>query len=194
MTQFARGISSQELQPLKKTTFIDSSLRTQFILLGSYSKKIGFPKEEQYPVELESTQNVFSDSNLFRFITQQSFVFLSADTTATSETNFDSASIEIKKFALGYLKVSANNRKYRFITFLQNDYPYWQTFINGRIIRHYTGYKSFISVPIEQGNSNVEFVFNPKPIKKAMAINVAILVLGLACLMFRALRNRPLFT
>jgi hypothetical protein len=193
MTQFAPGISPQELQPLKKTTFIDSGLRGQFILLGSYSKKIGFPREEQYPVELKSTQNFFSDSSLFRFITQQAYVFLSADTTTTSETNFDSSNIEIKKFAPGYLKVSVNNRKYRFITFLQNDYPYWQTFVNSRMTRHYTGYKCFITVPVEQGNNDVEFVFNPMPIKKAMSINVVILVLGLACLMFRGLRNRSIF-
>ena len=191
MTQFSRGIFSQELQPLYKTRFIDSTLRGQFIMLGSYSKKIGYPKEEQYPVELKSTQNFFTDSGVVRFITQQSYVFLSTDTTITSQTDFDTTSIEIKKFAPGYLNVSVNNGKYRFITFLQNDYPYWQTFINGRVIKHSTGFKSFISVPIEPGHNEVEFVFNPTPIKKAVMINGAILLLGLACLMFRRLRDWP---
>lgn len=192
MTQFSPGIFSQELQPLYKTSFIDSSLRGQFIMLGSYSKKIGYPKEEQYPVELKSTQNFFTDSSLVRFIIQQSYVFLSTDTTITSQTDFDSTSIEIKKFAPGYLNVAVNNGKYRFITFLQNDYPYWQTLINGKVVKHSTGFKSFISVPIEPGPNEVEFVFNPTPIKKAVMINGAILLLGLACLMFRRLRDRPL--
>lgn len=192
MTQFSPGIFSQELQPLYKTSFIDSGLRGQFIMLGSYSKKIGYPKEEQYPVELKSTQNFFTDSSLVRFIIQQSYVFLSTDTTITSQTDFDSTSIEIKKFAPGYLNVAVNNGKYRFITFLQNDYPYWQTFINGRVVKHSTGFKSFISVPIEPGHNDVEFVFNPTPIKKAVMINGALLLLGLACLMFRRLRDRPL--
>jgi hypothetical protein len=191
MTQFAPGISQQELQALYRTKFIDSSLKGQFIMLGSYSKKIGYPDEEQYPVELKNTQNFFSDSNLFRFITQQSYVFLSTDTTQKGETNFDSTRIEVKKFAPGDFHMTVNNGKYRFITFLQNNYPYWQAFVNGKMVRHYTGFKSFISVPIEPGSNEVEFVFNPAPIKKAMMINGTILLLGLACLMFRGLRDHP---
>jgi hypothetical protein len=192
MTQFGPGISRQELQPLYKTKFIDSGLKGQFTMLGSYSKKIGYPDEEQYPVELKNTQNFFSDSSLFRFITHQSYVFLSTDTTVTAETNFDSTTIKIKKFAPGNFHVFVNNGQYRFITFLQNDYPYWQTLVNGRMVRHYTSFKSFISVPIEPGNNDVEFFFNPTPIKKGIMINGAIILLALACLMFRGLRDYPL--
>ena len=158
-------------------------------MLGSYSKKIGYPKEEQYPIELKSTQSFFSDSGLFRFIIRQSYVFLSTDTTSTSETSFDSTSIDVKKFAPGHLYVSVNNRKYKFVTFLQNDYPHWQTFINGKSVKHYTGFKTFISIPIQSGRNEVEFVFNPPPVKKAMIANWGILLLGLIFLLSRRVRD-----
>jgi hypothetical protein len=193
MTQFARGIFPQELQALYKTKFLDSNLKGQFIMLGSYSKKIGYPNEEQYPVELKSTQNFFGDSVLFRFISHQSYVFLSTDTTSTSETNFDPTSIEITKFAPGYLHVSVNNSKYKFITFLQNDYPYWQTFVNDKIVKHHTGFMTFISVPIEPGRNEVDFVFNPMPVKKAVIVNGGILLLALASLLSRRIGNTLLF-
>jgi hypothetical protein len=194
MTQFAPGIFQQELQPLYRTKFIDSSLKGQFIMLGSYSKKIGYPDEEQYPVELKNAQNFFTDSSLFRFITHQSYVFLSTDTTLTAETNFDSTTIKVKKFAPGNLHVFVNNGQYRFITFLQNNYPYWQIFVNGKMVTHYTSFKTFISAPIEPGNNDVEFFFNPTPIKKGIMINGAVILLALACLMFRGLRDYPLVT
>ncbi|TMI85595.1 MAG: hypothetical protein E6H10_02910 [Bacteroidetes bacterium] len=194
MTQAPRGIFPQELQPLNKTTFIDSSLRSEFIMLGSYSKKIGYPKEEQYPIELKNTQKFFNDSSLFLFIIQQSYIFLSSDTTETSETNFDSTSIKIRQFAPGYLHIGVNNIKYRFITFLQNDYPYWQTLINGKIAKHYTGFKTFISIPIQPGHNEVEFVFSPTPVKRSIIVNCGILLLGLISLLSRRLRDSLLVT
>jgi hypothetical protein len=193
MIQPPRGIFPQELQPLIKTTFMDSSLRSEFIMLGSYSKKIGYPNEEQYPIELKSTQKFFSDSDLHHFIIRQSYVFLSTDTDATSETNFDSTRIEIKKIVPGCLHVLVNNDKYRFITFLQNDYPYWETLINGKIVKHYTSFKTFISVPVQLGRSDVAFVFNPKPIRNAMIANGGILFLGLIALFSRRIRDTFVF-
>jgi len=194
MMASAPGIFAQKLQPLNQTTFIDSSFRSQFLMLGSYSKKIGYPKEEQYPVELKNTQKFFGDQSLFRFIIHQPYVFLSVDTAISSETKFDSTIIEIKKFAPGRLQVSVNNSKYKFITFLQNDYLYWQTYINGRMVRHYTGFKTFISVPIQPGRNDVEFVFTPTPIKGAIIVNGMILLLGLICLLFRRLRDTVLIS
>jgi hypothetical protein len=192
VTPSARGIFAQELRPLNKTSFMDSSLRSEFIMVGCYSKKIGYPNEEQYPIELRNTQNFFTDSGLFHFIIRQSYVFLSTDTTTTSETSFDSASIDIKSFAPGYLHLSVNSSKYKFVTFLQNDYPCWQTFVNGRIVKHYTSFRTFISIPIEPGRSTVEFVFNPTPVKNAMIVNGGILLLGLISLLSRRVRDNLL--
>jgi hypothetical protein len=184
------GLFAQELTPLSKTVFLDSSLKEKFTLVGTYSKKIGYPQEEQYPVELNSTEQFYKDSALQRFIYDQSYIFLSTDTTITAKTNFDSSRIEIVEFGAGYLRLIIDNPGYHFITFLQNNYPYWQTFINGKITRHYTGFKTFISVPVERGRQEVVFKFNPSPIKKAIAINIVILLIGLFSLLHPRLRNK----
>ena len=193
MAQFPRGLFTQELQSLSKTKFLDSTLKNEFLLLGSYSKKIGYPHEEQYPIELKTTRNFFDDSNLHHFITSQSFIFLSTDTTTGAQTSFDSSILEIKEMGAGYLRLTADNSEYRFITFLQTDYPYWQTFINGRSIEHYRSFKTFMSVPIEKGKQEIEFLFKPSPIKKAIFINVAIILIGILSLLHPQLRNRSLF-
>jgi hypothetical protein len=189
MIQSPRGLPAQELRPLTNTKYMDSSLKNEFRLLGSYSKKIGYPAEEPYPVELTNTQKFFGDPGLIGFITRQSYIFLSTDTTAGAATSFDSHAIKITHFGAGYLKVTIDNSKYRFITFLQNDYPYWQTFINDSAVKHYTGFKTFISMPIDSGRQEVKFLFNPAPIKKAMIINAVIILTGLILLILRRRRN-----
>jgi hypothetical protein len=109
MTTLPRGLHAQELRPLNQTKFLDTSLRNELWLLGSYSKKIGYPVQEQYPVQLSSTGKFFNDTGLHRFINQQSYVFLSADTTGLSQTSFDSSYIAVTAFGPGYMKVLVNN-------------------------------------------------------------------------------------
>jgi hypothetical protein len=184
------GIYPQELQPFTKTKFLDSSLKKELQLLGAYSKKIGYPSEESYPVQLRTTKKIFEDSSLHNFINQQSYIFLSDDTIIYTKTYFDSSLIAIKKFGPGYIKAEINNSEnHRFITFLQNDYPYWQTFVDKKLVPHYTSFKTFMSAPILQGNHEVEFIFDPQPIRKTIIINAIILIIGLTCLCFPRLRN-----
>jgi hypothetical protein len=192
MTTLPRGLHAQELRPLNQTKFLDTSLRNELWLLGSYSKKIGYPVQEQYPVQLSSTGKFFNDTGLHRFINQQSYVFLSTDTTVLSQTSFDSSYIAVTAFGPGYMKVLVNNPGYRFITFLQNDYPWWQTFVDGKKVLHFTSYKTFITLPLRRGNQEIEYRFDPAPIKRTLWINLAIIVAGTIFLSAK-LRNRFLF-
>ena len=192
MIQSPRGIIIQELQPLSQTRFMDSTVKNEFLLQGSYSKKVGFPGEEKYPVELKTTRNYFDDSTVRAFISKQSYIFLSMDTTIGGETNFDSSLIRVSEFGPGYLHATIDNTKYRFITLLQNDYPYWQAFINASPVNHFTSFKTFMSVPIEKGRQDVVFIFRPAPIRKAILINIAIILIGLLSLFIRQLNTRPL--
>jgi hypothetical protein len=117
MTMLPRGLHTQELQPLTQTKFLDSSLRNELWLLGSYSKKIGYPLEEQYPVQLSTTKKFFEDSALHDFINKQAFIFLSTDTTNTANTSYDSSDIRVTASGPGYMKLIVVNTGYRFITF-----------------------------------------------------------------------------
>jgi hypothetical protein len=194
MTVLPRGIHAQELQPLVKTRFLDPSLENELVMIGSYSKKIGYYKEEKYPVQLNTTKNFFEDTVLHSFINQQSFIFLSKDTTIGSETNSDPSVIHITRFGNGRLKLIVDNSGYHFITFLQNDYPYWETFVNKKKVNHFTGYKTFITIPLEKGKQEIEFSFNPAPVRKALWINIAIIAIGLVLLATPRYRNMRLIS
>jgi hypothetical protein len=187
-----RGLHAQELQPLSQTKFLDSSLRNELWLLGSYSKKIGYPLEEQYPVQLNTTRNFFEDKALHDFINKQAFIFLSTDTTITANTSYDSSYIRVTASGPGYIKLIVSNAGYRFITFLQNNYPWWQTFINGEKLPHFTGYRTFITLSLQNGKQEIEFRFDPAPVRKALWANIAVIIAGLVLLATK-LRKRIIF-
>jgi hypothetical protein len=188
---FPRGIINQELMPLNKTHFIDSSLLNELWLLGSYSKKIGYPAEEKYQVELRSTRDFYADSSLQNFIYKQSYIFLHDKTTIHAKTNFDSSHIQIAETGPGYLRVIINNTgDYHYLTFLQNDYPYWKVYTDGRPVAHFTGFKTFITISIpEFGKHEILFRFNPRPVRKAMIITTILVFLGICILLIPKLRN-----
>jgi hypothetical protein len=98
--------------------------------------------------------------------------------------------IRVSEFGPGYLHATVDNNKYRFITLLQNDYPYWQTFVNGSPVNHVKSFKTFMSVPIQKGRQDIVFIFRPTPIRKAILINIAIIFIGLLSLLVPQLATR----
>ena len=193
MTMLPRGLHTQELQPLNQTKFLDSSLRNELWLLGSYSKKIGYPLEEQYPIQLNATKKFFEDSVLHDFINKQAFIFLSKDTIIGSQTNYDSMLIKEVKFGPGDLTVTVSNSNDSFLVFLQNNYPCWEIWVNGKKEHHMTVFKTFIGLPLKKGNHEIRFKFNPVVIRNVLKINIIIFVLGFIILAIPRLRNKLLF-
>jgi len=192
MTTLPRGLYTQQLQPLNQTKFLDTSLRNELWLLGSYSKKIGYPVEEKYPVQLNTTKKFFEDTALHAFINKQAFIFLSTDTTITANTSYDSSHIRVMASGPGCIKLIVSNAGYRFITFLQNNYPWWQTFINGEKLPHFTGYRTFITLSLQNGTQEIEFKFDPAPVRRALWTNIAVIIAGLVLLATK-LRKRIIF-
>ena len=193
ISTFPKGVHAQEQAPLLDTRFLDSGYAKDLILLGDYSKKIGYPKEEQYPVEIGAAETMYRDTALFDFIRRQSFLFMSVDTTATGPTAFDSDAVRIIHFCPDKLEAWVNNDRYHYLTFLQNDYPYWKVKLDGRPIPHFTGFRTFITIPISPGRHDVEYAFDPQPIRTALWINLAILAAALVSLCFK-MPNDPLGT
>ena len=162
-------------------------------MLSSFSKKIGNPEMEDYPVQLKSSAAFFSDSSLTSFINQQAWLFLSSDTLVNASTNFDSSLIKVIKNGPGKIKCSISNSGFRFLVLLQNDYPHWEVSMDGKEVEHFTAFKTFIAVPVTNGNHTIEFSFNPKPIRTVLQINIAILVLLLILLCVKKARNKLMF-
>lgn len=182
ISSFPRGIHPQEQLPLDDTRFIDSAHRKDLTLLGDYSKKIGYPKEEQYPVEITTAETLYNDTTLFDFIRRQSFLFMSMDTTAKTATGYDSSAIRIIRFCPDNLAASVDNDRFHYLTFLQNDYPYWKIKLDGRPVPHFTGFRTFMTIPIPRGSHVVEYTFDPQPVKTAGWIDLGILLAALVSL------------
>jgi uncharacterized membrane protein YfhO len=162
-------------------------------MLSSFSKKIGNTEMEDYPVQLKSSADYFNDTAITGFINQQAWLFLSSDTSIDATTSFESSSIKVIENGPGKIKCSINNGSYKFLVLLQNNYPHWRISIDGKEIKHFTAFKTFIALPVSNGRHTVEFNFNPKPIKTALLINIFILILLLLLLSIKSTRNRRLF-
>ena len=188
-----KGILPQELVPVNQTKFIQPANNREFIMLSSYSKKIGHPEMEEYPVQLNSSTAYFSDSVLMRFINQQAWLFLSTDTTVNSSTDFSPSSFSIIENGPGKIKCSVNNIGFKCLVLLQNNYRFWNVSIDGKKQEHFTAFKTFIAVPLAGGSHIVEFDFTPGPIRKALWINGAIMAIFLATLSLKNIRNKRLF-
>ena len=189
----SKGIQLQELTPVSKTKLITPENKREYVMLSSFSKKIGNPEMEDYPVQLKSSAVFFSDSVLTGFINQQAWLFLSSDTLINASTNFDSSLIKVIENGPGKIKCSISNSGFKFLVLLQNNYPHWQVLIDGKEVKHFTAFKTFISVPVTGGNHIIEFNFNPKPIRTVLQINFAILIFLLLLLCVKNIRNRSLF-
>jgi hypothetical protein len=192
ISQMPKGIHAPEQKALIATTYLDSSHVRELGLLGAYSKKIGYVKKEAYPIVLTGTATLFKDSALMHFILRQSWLFLSKDTTVDSATSFDSSFVHIQEFGPGQIRAVIDNKGYNYITLLQNDYPYWKVKINGRAVSHFTGFKTFITLPLSQGRQELSFSFHPAPIKTALFIQLSIVLLSLLLLCSRKIRDRLL--
>jgi hypothetical protein len=191
---FEKGIHAPELVSINKTKYLDSSLLNDLWMIPSYSKKIGYPQEELYPIQIRSNPAFFSDHPLLRFITNQSYIFLSSDTSIMAKTLFDSSFIKIEDFRPGYIKAVVNNMDYKYITLLQNNYHYWHVKINNKGTSHFTGYKTFITAPIENGNNLVEFIFDPFPVKSALWVTIFFAIAGIVVIVIPKWRNLIFFS
>ncbi|HWB90256.1 MAG TPA: hypothetical protein VG605_00325, partial [Puia sp.] len=96
----------------------------------------------------------------------------------------DSSSIRVIRFCPDKLAASVNNDRFHYLTYLQNDYPYWKIKLDGRPVPHFTGFGTFITIPIPSGRHLVEYTFDPQPIRAALWINLGILVAAIASLCF----------
>ena len=190
---FPRGIQLQPLVSINNADYINPADYNQFLLIASYSKKIGHINPDQYPVQLNKNADFIADTALFSFIKKQAFIFLSTDTIINASTSFDSAYIKILKSGPGYTKCIIKNTRFQWLTLLQNNYPYWEVKVNGKQAEHMTGFKTFISVPVKQGEYIIEFVFKPTLIKTFMWINLTLLVLALVILSIHKLARISMF-
>jgi hypothetical protein len=188
-----RGIFKPYQKSIIENKYIDSSYNSLFLNVAFYSKQIGYPKELRYPVVLKSTEDFYNDSAVSNFITQQAYLFLTCDTLVDKKTNFDSTDIQVNYYSATHINSTVHNSSYKFLVFLQNNYPRWKAVVDGRPVRHYTVYKTFIGIPLSVGTHDVEFIFDVSSLKWLAFINIFVLLIGVTLLFHKRVRNVNLF-
>lgn len=190
---FPKGIHNQELVPVNDTKYLDPSYESQFMLISSFSKKIGYYHQDKYPVQLKKSNDFFNNQLVSEFIRKQAYLFLSTDTIINTSTNYDSANIKIIRSGPGYTKCIIHNDRYKWLTFLQNNYPYWKVKVDGKVVNHFTSFETFISIPVTTGIHKIVFSFEPTRIKSLTLINIGLFLAALLILAFRNFSRRELF-
>lgn len=191
--KFPKGIHQQELVSINNADYITPPDESQFLLIASYSKKIGSKMPDQYPVQLRTNDAFIDDKGLYDFIKNQSYIFLSNDTTVNTKTNFDSSNIQVQQSGPGLIKCTVINNDFKWLTLLQNNYKYWKVIVDGNLVSHYTGFKTFISIPLEKGQHEIEFRFNADSIKKFAWINIFLLLAAISFAIYPRTGKRSLF-
>ena len=190
---FPKGIT----KPLQKTINENIYINKEYdSIIGSsafYSKQIGYPTPLPYPVILRQSHMFYNIDSTLKFINGQSFLFLAIDTTIESRTTHDSNSIKIIKFTPTLTKIQVQNNGFKYLTFLQNNYPRWQVFLDGNPIKHFTVFKTFIGLTIPPGKHAVEFRFNTTSLKIVLWANVLILLMVLFLLTQQKIMNKAIF-
>lgn len=191
--KFPKGIHLPPLASINEASYIEPEVPSVYLLIASFSKKIGYKTADQYPVVLRNQSAFIDDRAMYTFIKKQSYLFLSSDTTIQAQTNFSPESIRVNKFAPGEFSCHVQNKGYRWLTLLQNNYPLWEVSIDGRKVNKLTGFSTFISIPITQGEHEVVFSFNSRPIKRNLTISLVFILLSVIAVTFPAIGKRNLF-
>ena len=183
INKIPKGIQRQPLVAINDADYIQPKESSQFQLIASYSKKIGSKIPDQYPVQLRTNQQMINDTALYHFIKNQSYLFLSEDTALMTSTNFDHQHLQVQTAGAGFIKCTIHNDQYKWLTLLQNNYKYWKVKIDNKPVAHFTGFKTFISVPVPAGEHVVEFSFDSTRIKKWAYLNLILLIMAIAIAM-----------
>ena len=112
---------SMRLCGKNQAPYIQPADDNQFMLIASYSKRIGHPVPDQYPVQLNTNAAFVNDTVLFNFINKQPFLFLSENRNVNTSTQFDSSHLRIIESGPGYTKCLVKTDKSVWLNFLQND-------------------------------------------------------------------------
>ena len=184
-----KGIFKPYQKPIISNSYIDASYQSLFLEVAFYSKQIGYPQELQYPVLLHSTENFFSNHDVQKFVNNQSYLFLSTDTTVLAETNIDSADLQIISYIPTHIKTTIRNNGYHFLILLQNNYSRWKVLVDKKPVSHFTAFSTFIGIPIGNGVHQVEYVFEVSSLKQILYLNIIILLAALVMISLKKTRE-----
>jgi hypothetical protein len=136
-----------------------------------YDKQIGVTSKAFYPVELNTTQNIFKDSlSLFCY---KPFIFSTNDSAYSK--------LEINYFKNNFIELTVESRQKDTIVYQQNLYPNWKCMFNGDYVKPIIYAGVFNAIAINPGKNFIKFIFKPGSVSSAMDISKYVFLL---CLLY----------
>ncbi|MBI2731359.1 MAG: hypothetical protein HYX40_11535 [Sphingobacteriales bacterium] len=187
-----KGIITPPIQPLFKNDTLSRSDSTLVGEWGFYNKQIGSPKRVLYPVQLKNTVAYYTAMERDSTYNMRNNPFLFIGETEgnkiIADTNNHIANANIKSFSTNKIILEFNSTKNSKLIFLQNYYPHWYYYKDGK---RYTMDKAginFMSVPVSKGENELLIQFEPQIVKVAMMISFGIFILYIFLLFFPGIK------
>ena len=171
LNQSPKGIPIPMLQPMAA---IHTIHETESALVGDwsfYNKQLGTSTFAFYPVELNETKNIYSEW-VPRYISKP-YVFI--------EGSNDSSAFNILAFSGNQLGLSVSTSSSALLVYKQHNYPHWTASINKQQIAIKPN--PFLSIPLQKGNQEVWFRFDPFIVRWMMWLSIST---GVLCIFLLA--------
>lgn len=160
------GIPFPPLHPIRANTNVPENEREFIFSWSMYNKEIGTIREVPYPIRLNTTAAFYKKD----YHTQDS-LYYSKPFLFTKNEN-DSAQIQILSFAPGRLTLHLHAQTPDTLVVLQNIYPHWKATVNGKIVPIILEGETFISLPIQSGDNNIQLSFDPALVRISLIVSL----------------------
>ncbi len=158
----------------------DADLNLEFVQLWKnlaiYVKRPSFDGVSPY-----SFKNMQKAIQLGEYERMAHYPFIFFADNLTPNNYIDTASIDslsaqkmwVETFGPNELKVHAELPEESHFVYLQNYYPSWEAKVDGKTITIQRVSETFMSIPLPEGKSTIEFQFNPTNVIRASFLSIA---------------------
>lgn len=146
-------------------------------------------KVNKYPLAYFA-DTIYKISDTLSFISSTSkkkAVLLEDDKSAPAliHQGLGGGPIRFKKFVPGKFEIQTENSRPGVLSILQNHYPNWRVYVNGKKAQILKANLSFMAVVLPSGKNNVEFVYQSNYLKYLAVFSVLFLFAGIFLFVYK---------
>ena len=154
-------------------------------LVGSwslYNKQIGTTKFVPYPIILKNMMAYFDKDAITSKENYLNKPFIFTDDPSASQTT-------IQSFTPQKIELTVTGSTATQLILQQNFYPHW-FYTNGKEKKEVTSFGlNFMSAPVNKGENNISFLFEPSGVKWAMLLSAVVFVICCLSLLFFSFKS-----
>jgi hypothetical protein len=171
-----KGIPLPVMQPILQHPVLNTAATSMIGHWGFYNKQIGVVDEALYPIVLSNTADYFNGKQLNNFVNRPPFF-----TT-------DSGHIKIVNFSPHSAQLSVTAASPGLLVYQQAFYPHWFVVANNGKEPIILFNNCFMAVPIQKGEQQVQFLFDPFWPKFGLFFSLAALIIYLVLLFWKGFK------